>query len=277
MKLFKISGLFFSGLSLAALFSFYGCFITATEEVPDTKGPSLSIDAVADDTVTVDTMTITGTASDTSGVARIEITLPDTTAFISAGSGGRWSYLAYLTAGENSISVKAVDEEDNNTTKNTTVYYKAEYFKLDTGMAFRFIGPNVNDSVTITVLAGLVMDNNPYYTVKFVNTDWGLQDSLVLLDLDGVFKIGSSYSTALVSPDTLFFAEYTAAVSPYDGATVRFVGDTVLNSTAYRNCVKVTFSDPANQLVLIKDYYLVPDEGIVSLRTSDTKPYSRLP
>jgi hypothetical protein len=163
-----------------------------------------------------------------------------------------------------------VDREDNVTQRTVSVFYKTNYLPIDSGAYWVFQGSSAIDNISITVNAEDSMDYL-FYSVSFKNAIWPAMDTTVtLIHYDDIFYVGTGYTNAILHPDTLSFFQYSATSKTFSGKTATFVGDTVFSGVQYRNCVRLTFNQTAKELAKIKDIYLVPYQGPVYIRSSDS-------
>jgi chitinase len=91
---------------------------TTTQQVivspaPDTENPTIAIASPADGaTLTSAAATVTGTASDNVGVAKVEVSLDGTTWVMASGTTS-WSAALTLAEGSNTITVRVTDASGN--------------------------------------------------------------------------------------------------------------------------------------------------------------------
>src|SRR5215203_5114217 len=87
--------------------------------------PTISITSPNDgDTITEDSVTVSGTASDSgSGLAKVEVKVGNSGSYSAASGTSTWSAQVTLADGENTITAQATDNAGNSATDSVTVTY----------------------------------------------------------------------------------------------------------------------------------------------------------
>jgi hypothetical protein len=100
------------------------------------------------------------------------------------------------------------------------------------------------------------------------NGYWNEDTTLYLVRPRGqwALKADTSAGLAYLGRDTLFLQEYLPKTKSFGKAKVAFVGDIKLAGKPYRNCVRVTFKDPKDQITRIQDYIFAAGKGPVALK-----------
>lgn len=96
---------------------------TVTVELRDTVAPLVAIDSPEEDQVVSGAVTVAGTASDDTEVARVQVQV-DSAPFQDAGGTASWSFVIDtipLTTGDHLITARAVDRADNEGTASVVV------------------------------------------------------------------------------------------------------------------------------------------------------------
>ena len=97
----------------------------ATPPPADETNPTISITSPNDgDTITEDSVTVSGTASDSgSGLAKVEVKVGNSGSYSAASGTSTWSAQVTLADGENTITAQATDNAGNSATDSVTVTY----------------------------------------------------------------------------------------------------------------------------------------------------------
>jgi hypothetical protein len=204
------------------------------------------------------------------------------------GSDSVWSVVVYLVPGPNVITVKAEDNQDNESFTTSKVVFSTNYLPIDNNSKWTFIRNGV-DTFKIECDSSYKLGQAPFnfFRVKFRNPKFyaqGADDRLVLDTVyfaqsitDSVIKVGEDDYLAQ-SGDTLFRKSYTSLNTTN---SFRFIGDTSFTISGiqkrYRNCIKVSTSNQSKQIVGITDYYMVPGKGFVAIQVQPGFIYTVIP
>jgi hypothetical protein len=252
------------GFSLLLL-SLYMCTLTTV----DSTGPTLTINTFPD-TVTADSLVISGTASDESGILRVRVTTPDTVnAYLPTQT--TWTVTVLLFPGLNTFTVQGEDEKNNFDTTTVSVYYKTNYFPLDSGDYWKLVQAN-GDSFLITVDSANAFQGQKYFFLTLKNRDLVCSTSVYVVPRGNAIKVGPATSI-MDATDTLFLSEYTPVTAGYGHVQVTFLGNDTLSGSVYRNCVKITVADTTRQLIHTKEFILAPYKGIISVASNDGRRF----
>ncbi|OGS34197.1 MAG: hypothetical protein A2293_14100 [Elusimicrobia bacterium RIFOXYB2_FULL_49_7] len=266
---------------------FYACSKkSGTTDPSDTTGPSLTV-AAYDDTVFADTMTLSGTVNDQSGVDKVTATVSGIPA-IAVPLAGAWTLSLHLTSGVNSFSVIAEDELGNTSSRTVHLYYKTNYLPLDSNSYWKFV--RGNDTLSIEVDSAWTLNGFrfSFYRIIFRNQDEGTPNDYksMILGYDSLrhrFHMGTLLQDITSGTDSLYFyPEYTptGVFAGKGGVTFSnrqaFLSINGTDSLVVKNCVRLSFSGAANQPVLISDFYLAPYKGFVHIKTNNFSTEFRL-
>lgn len=265
-----------SALLLAFLFAACGDN-AVNNDAPETTPPAIAFDAGTlsrdgDSTVT-DTLLLTGTATDESGINKVSATIAGgIKEFQAVLLPGGWSVPVDFLPGLNRITVKAEDENGNTASVTLSVYYKTNYLPMDNASSWIF--KRGGDTLLIACDSA---NGTPikYFRLKFRNQDDAASDTLLMaLDtVKGTMGFGNTDYEALTA-QALFLRQFPKRDTTLSHASVKFLGDMAIAdasvppvSVKYRNVVKVTVSDTTKQIVFIRDFYLAPYKGFVGVTT----------
>jgi hypothetical protein len=264
----------------------------------DSLGPSITVDSLysageklLDSGITnVDSVELYLSVKDPSGIEYVAAkvgSLAEVPA-TRTGSDSVWRVVVYLAPGLNVITVKAEDNEDNETYTTKRVVFSTNYLPIDNNSKWVFVR-NSSDTFRIECDTSYKLGQAPFnfFRIKFRNPKFYVQgsDDRLMLDTvyfaqsltDSVIKVGETDYLAQ-SGDTLFRKDYTSLNTT---ATFRFIGDTSFTISGvlknYRNCIKVSTPEISKQIVGITDYYLVPGKGFVAIQVQPGFVYSVIP
>jgi len=211
----------------------------------DNTAPALSVNTLADGTVTSNnTLTTGGTASDANGIA--SLTVNGVSVPVNNGS---FSYADPLLAGQNTVTVVATDNAGNLTTDTRTIIYD------HSAPVITFTSPTPADlSYTAQANATITGTLNKPGTVKVtVNTN---------TPVDAVMT-GNGFS----APITLALGPNTISVTATDTAVPVANTATVQRTVTFdNNSPEVAITDPAQAITTTLGSYLV--QGTVSDQTT---------
>src|SRR5215204_5418710 len=143
----------------------------ATPPPADETNPTISITSPNDgDTITEDSVTVSGTASDSgSGLAKVEVKVGNSGSYSAASGTSTWSAQVTLADGENTITAQATDNAGNSATDSVTVTYTppdetAPILEVPTTpLTAEATGPD-GAKVTYTATATDAVDTDPTVT-----------------------------------------------------------------------------------------------------------------
>lgn len=235
----------------------------------DTDGPGLVV-TDGPDTVQTDTVILSGTVVDESGVDKITTVSGGQTVFASL-SGSAWTMNLDLVSGLNSIVVTAEDNEGNTTQGSASVFYLADYMPMTDSSYWKFQGSPDVDSVTFRVDSSSSFLGRKFFRLN-IHSIRGDTNIFILLH-QNVFRMDNDTNTLMDSEDTLFLKQYTPATTAYEGNTVRFVGDSLIGGETVRNCVKVTYPE-LKAILVITELVLAPNRGLVAIKANGFGGYA---
>lgn len=232
----------------------------------DTIPPEIKIDEGVPDTLFKDVVQFTGTVSDASPSVRVIASANEKVWVAVVSAQNTWSVTVYLVPGQNKVTFEAIDIRDNKTVRTHSLFYQPDYFPLSAGNFWKF--SVLRETFTLRVDSAFQIETADAFRLRVHNGYWSEDTTLFLVRPGGgrALMADTSAGLAFLGKDTLFLQEYLPQTKSFGKAQVAFVGDITLAKKPYRNCVRVTFKDPKNQLTRIQDYIFAAGLGPVALK-----------